>query len=110
MASPNLNFEERNMRDIYLSHCKKTIENAFVDLATVPKIIHELPSCPCPKQQPYEKICVACLKEILQWRLLHFESIMEQRIRRVQSIDRQTIDIAEGRARDYKREARKIEI
>ena len=99
-----------NTREIYLAHCKKTLENAFVDLATVPKIVEEMPSCPCLNKQPYVKICETCMCKILEWRLLHFEQIIEQRIRRVQSIDAQTINIAEGRVRDYKKETRKIEI
>ena len=110
MSDVELDYEERNMREIYLSHCKKTIASPNYDLASVPKIVQELPSCPCKNKKPYVKICEICMVKILEWRLLHFEKIMEDRIKRVQNIDKQTIDIAEGRVREYKKETRKIEI
>ena len=110
MMEPDLDYEERNMREIYLSHCKKTIASPNYDLASVPKIVQELPSCPCQNKKPYVKICETCMVKILEWRLLHFEKIMEERIQRVQNIDNQTINIAEDRVREYKKETRKIEI
>ena len=109
MSDVDLDYEERNMREIYLSHCKQTIASPNYDLASVPKIVQELPSCPCKNKKPYVKICEICMVKILEWRLLHFEKIMEDRIKRVQNIDKQTIDIAEGRVREYKKETRKIE-
>ena len=110
MSDMDLDYEERNMREIYLSHCKKTIASPNYDLASVPKIVQELPSCPCKNKKPYVKICEICMVKILEWRLLHFEKIMEDRIKRVQNIDNQTINIAEDRVREYKKETRKIEI
>ena len=72
MSDVELDYEERNMREIYLSHCKKTIASPNYDLASVPKIVQELPSCPCKNKKPYVKICEICMVKILEWRLLHF--------------------------------------